>query len=307
MLVVLMQYVIATKAGLVNAVQGMVNVKTTQMVPAGSPIRTGPNGFVEVLLTPGSFLRLGPNSEATLEQVELTGVTVSVTAGTTIIEAVEVNNPIRVKTGNLTMEVADPGIYKFADGQATVIEGKLQTADAKASYKKGWQVSYNATYRGRKVSDTAATELDTFSQKRSELMARANANLVASSLAPELRMTGLRLGSPFWLYYPSFGASVYLPLRSYRSPYGYRFGGIGAPNYGGNGQANGEASAADASSRNNTNPSNSNPNVPSGGMGAGSSAPSNPTFSVPAGEPTSRGEYIQRKAGSAPAAPPPQN
>src|SRR5262245_26733944 len=58
-LAMLMQYVVATKAGLVNDVKGLTNVKAMQMVEANVPVRTGPTGLAELLLTPGAYLRLG--------------------------------------------------------------------------------------------------------------------------------------------------------------------------------------------------------------------------------------------------------
>ena len=70
-LIAMLQLVISTKAGLVNHVQGVSNVSRLTQVPAGTPIRTALNGYVEVLLTPGVFLRLDENSEVVLDRVEI--------------------------------------------------------------------------------------------------------------------------------------------------------------------------------------------------------------------------------------------
>src|SRR5262245_35625870 len=83
----MMQFVISTKAGLVNHVQGAAKVKATQSVQMGTPIRTGKDGFAEVLLNPGSYLRLGQESEAVLEGLELVNVSVRLNSGTAVIEA----------------------------------------------------------------------------------------------------------------------------------------------------------------------------------------------------------------------------
>src|SRR2546426_4851055 len=100
MLALMMQYVVATKAGLVNDVKGLTNMKPMQMVEANVPIRTGPTGFAEVLLTPGAYLRLGPNAEAVLDNTELTNVALRLIAGQAIVEIVEITSetPIHITT-----------------------------------------------------------------------------------------------------------------------------------------------------------------------------------------------------------------
>src|SRR5437763_1490064 len=125
----MMQLVVSTKAGLVNHVQGATNVTRMQQVQAGAPISTGPNGYAEVLLTPGAFLRLDENSEVTLESVDLANVVVHILRGAAVVEAIDINKeyPIHVTTGDLLAEVFQEGIFRFANGAATVIQGKLRT------------------------------------------------------------------------------------------------------------------------------------------------------------------------------------
>src|SRR5438874_1909470 len=118
MLALMMQYVVATKAGLVNNVQGLTNVRPATMIEANTPVRTGPSGLVELLLTPGSYMRLGPSTEVVLDSVDLANVSVRLVSGQAIVEVVEINNdyPVRVTTGRTTVELTDPGIFVFKDG-----------------------------------------------------------------------------------------------------------------------------------------------------------------------------------------------
>jgi len=303
----MMQYVVATKAGLVNDVQGLTNVKPATMIAANTPVRTGPTGFVELLLTPGAYLRLGANSEVALDSVELTNVAVHVNAGESVIEVVEINRqyPIRVTTGKTTVELADPGVFSFKDGTATVIEGKFSTVgDQPVSYKKGWEVSYTMNYRARRVSDaqlvSAVTGLDQYSLQRSALMARANASLV-----PVVQRTAFNSASSFWLYSPAIGGLTFMPLRNVRSPYGFSYSGFAVPTRNGN---NGNTNtASDMGSGNISSPAGSNSgsgavsNVNSGGQ---------PTFSTPSsgGDRMTRSEIQSSKAPPASVTqPPPQN
>ena len=83
---VLMQYVVSVKAGLVNHVQGTVNIAEMEMARPGQPVRTGTDGYAEVLLTPGSFLRVGENSSVVLDGVDIESVSLHVVHGDAVIE-----------------------------------------------------------------------------------------------------------------------------------------------------------------------------------------------------------------------------
>src|SRR5437773_7408304 len=123
--VLMMQFVVSTKAGLVNYVQGSANIKATTSVPAGAPIETGPGGIVEILLNPGSYLRLGENSGAVIDQAELTNMALRITHGSAVIEAngFEKKSPLRVTAGNRKMDIISDGVYRISDGKVAVVDG----------------------------------------------------------------------------------------------------------------------------------------------------------------------------------------
>src|SRR2546425_2349797 len=240
MFMLMMQFVVSTKAGLVNYVQGAANVKATTTVPAGTPIETGPGGAVEILLNPGSYLRLGDNSAAVLDQVELAEISVRITSGSAVIEAngFDKKAPLKVTSGNLRMDIIDDGIYSFSDGKVMVVNGKIRNADTGVVYKKGYQIADDQGYTAAKIK-TIPTSLEAWSRKRSELIAAANVN-VANSLRhnPNLPLNSFL---DVWCWAPGFGAFVYMPAFGYRSPYGYRYQSVGY--YGGGPQAGGFSNA----------------------------------------------------------------
>ena len=307
-LAMLMQYVVATKAGLVNDVKGLTNVKPMQMVEANVPVRTGPTGFAELLLTPGAYLRLGSNAEVVLDNTGLTSVALHVNAGEAIIEVVEITGetPIRVTTGQTSVNLRDPGIFRFRDGVATVIEGKFETAtEPPVPYRKGWEVTYNINYRARKTSQaqtvSAVAALDTYSDQRSALMARANA-----TLAPTISQSTATYGNPYWLYSPTIGGLTYIPLRSIRSPYGYRYTGVGATWNTNSGYNAGDASNTGGGGSRSSSSSGSSS---SGGSGSAVGGGGGPIFSTPSGGQSSPGGYIGGKSstvGTSAPPPPPQ-
>jgi hypothetical protein len=292
-----MQLVVATKAGLVNYVQGTTNVKTTQIVAAGAPVVTGPNGYVELLLTPGSYLRMAGNSEVVLDSVDLTSVGVRVNHGVVNIEVVDIDSsyPIQVSTGNLKLLVAEPGIYRFGDGLATIISGNLLNVDRKLTYKKGWQVSFETNYRVRRLSGSELSALDLFSMKRSELIAQANMDL-----APVVRDTGFTHSVPYWVFSPAAGLYTYMPFGNRRSPYGYNYRGI--QTYVGGGYRNTSGSADNDASRS-SGPAGSGGSNSNSGSGGSINSGGQRTLSTPSGERMTPGDYQGSK--NPPAPPPP--
>src|ERR1041385_1384252 len=115
---VLMQYMISAKAGLVNYVDGEAYVRLHEQAAVGVPIHTSANAHVELLLTPGTFLRIGADSNVVLDSADLTHIAVRVLDGTALVEAADVDKhaPIRVTTGNLQTLIVSRGLYRFQSG-----------------------------------------------------------------------------------------------------------------------------------------------------------------------------------------------
>jgi hypothetical protein len=216
----LMQYVVSTKAGLVNHVQGPVNVSVTDSVVSDSPVRTEAGGFAEILLNPGSFLRVGENSEVVLDSVDLDALALRIVSGSAVIEAADVSGkqPITVTTGDLTMEIVQSGIYVLGDGKVSIVQGKVRTADSKIEFKKGWQVDKRVAYRAVKLSPKRSSPIETWSEQRSEVMARMNAQIM-NAWRPE----DSAFGHDNWVFASSLGAYTFVPSRQYVSPYGRRY------------------------------------------------------------------------------------
>jgi len=284
----LVQYVVSVKAGLVNHVQGSANVASMQTVKAGQPIKTGGDGYVEILLRPGSFLRLGEDSEATLDDTDLATVKVTIVRGPALIEAAELSkdHPITVTTGNLTTKIRSSGIYRFENGTATVLQGKLQTEDSNLTYEKGWQVFFKDNYRARKTDFVSRTSLDGYSESRSGIIAGANVSML-STIGPAVFST-----ADIWLFSPNVGLYTYIPRSDYRSPYGSRYYGhenrTGRNYYGSDNTSGTTSSAANTTTR--------TPSDNSSNSGGGVAAAPAPTASTPAGEVSTPAVYIESKS-----------
>lgn len=276
------QFLVSTRAGLVNYVQGTATVKPATSVPAGEVIRTGPGGAVEILLNPGSYLRMGENSRVVLDRVQLDDMAATILEGSIIIEANGFTKelPLKVVTGTLKIEIIRDGIYLFADGKVVVVDGKIRDASNGLVYGKGYEISDDQGYRARKVK-TFTTALELWSQKRDADISRANLN-VAKSLrqVPDLPIRSLL---DVWLWYPAFGSFIYMPGGRYRSPYGYQFQAAGQiPSFGG-GFAGGSGGGSNANLGGGSSGS-SNSSASSGGggsVGFSSSVPASTGASSP--------------------------
>jgi hypothetical protein len=289
---VLMQYVVSVKAGLVNHVEGTANVAEMEMARPGLPIRTE-EGYVEVLLTPGAFLRIGENSAVVLDGVDLESVSLRLVEGPAVIEVIDIDKkyPIHVTTGGLTMNIVAAGIYRFVDGVATVLSGKLQTPDSKFSYEKGWQVFFQDNYRARRSTNVQLTGLDVFSQTRSQTIAEANFTL-ATQINPS------SYGSqPYWLFAPHIGFFTFIPHGNYRSPYGYQYyeGGhrivVRNPSYNSSGSSGGTPNPPVTNTGGNNGANNGGNNSGDNGGGAAPAI----TVSTPSGERSTPSTYIGSK------------
>jgi hypothetical protein len=257
-------FIVSTKAGVVNYAQGSTTVKAATVVKEGTPIGTGPNGQVEILLNPGSYLRIGANSQVILDKVQFDDMAIHVVEGSALVEAngFRKDLPLAVTTGNLKMEIIKDGIYVFHDGKVTIVEGKIRDAGNGLVYGKGFQISDDQGYRAQRVQ-TFTTALELWSQQRDAQIASANANIARS-----LNSTaGVPYGSfqDVWLWYPWLGSFIFMPGGRYRSPYGYTYipvvpfrNGGGGGYYGGGGGSNTGTTAA-----------NNNGNVNNGGYGGG--------------------------------------
>jgi FecR protein len=229
-----MQFIISAHAGLVNYVDGQATVRVHDQVAAGIPIETSAGSRVEILLNPGSFLRLDQNTRVVLDSVDLTNVAVHVLSGNAIVETASVDrhSPISVVTGKLHTKIVAPGLYRFSGDTAGVLDGKLQVADSSQSVKKGKEVTaIGSDYQQSPlVSGVAFDALDQWSAQRSSVLARAN------TLAYYRQTTGsyfpfgwsasslgyIGAGSG-WIYSPFLNGYTFIPQQSYMSYYGYSF------------------------------------------------------------------------------------
>ena len=240
------KWVISAKAGGVNFVQGTVNIERESGrsglllkgddISVGDTVTTTANGRAEILLNPGSYLRVAENSSFEFKTTSLEDLQISVTRGSVILEVFAANDfKVSVDTPKEDFGLIQTGVYRVdvnADGTARleVWKGKAEVGDAVI---KGGRVATSGQ------GDTAVTKFDrddrdafeTWSRDRSKELAKATNSLRDRDLRTSLMRSflGGRWNTydsfGLWIYDARFGRYCFLPFGyGWSSPYGYGFG-----------------------------------------------------------------------------------
>lgn len=235
--------------GTINYVEGQASMNGEPLSPRAvgmaslslnQALETG-NGFVEVLLTPGSFLRVGNNSEVRLLAAGLADSKVQLARGSAMLEVDQLikGTGLSVVMNGTTTEIEKKGLYDFSatheavrvlDGKAKVMaDGHTQTLD------KGDAVllASNHPLRRRGFDEKAvkASSLYVWSVARSE--DESQASMSAASNADDYVAAGPGwFWDPYWDFYGfwPYDAFLYSPFGwGFYSPafFGYYGGGPG--------------------------------------------------------------------------------
>jgi FecR protein len=250
------KFVITAKAGGVNSVSGRVEVKgfrgadwvalsVTDDLRTGNVVRTGTDGRVEMLLNPGSFLRIGENSEFELTDNSLENLEVRLIQGTAIIEATGADTTelaINITTPHARMVIVRRGLYRVnvIPGDATelfVRKGRVLLAHSQTKIKEGNKVVFSSTaFSVAKIqkAEKQKDNLDAWSKQRAEVVAQVNRRIPTREL--NSFMSGLDTfwwasfsasSSGVWLFSPYSHCFTFMPFYlGWGSPYGASYSRI---------------------------------------------------------------------------------
>lgn len=243
------KYVISAKAGGVNSVDGRVTVTRagkSQLLTAqddlttGDLVTTGAASHVEVLLNPGSYLRVGENSAFELADNSLENIRVGLTKGSAIVEATGLDNTelhINIVTERARILIVRRGVYRInaaADSTELLVrKGRALVNDNSSNIiKSGSEVifrggSFVATKLGKQKD-----QFDGWSKDRANTLAKANEKLSARGLDSYLARSdfwdwGFSAANPYglWAFSPFSRCFTFLPFYyGWSSPYGHSYG-----------------------------------------------------------------------------------
>ena len=248
------KFVISAKAGGINAITGQASVHSrgqgdwqqlsiTDDLDAGDRVRTANDGRVEILLNPGSYLRLGGNSEVELSNNTLENLEVRLLRGTAIVEATgadDLDLNIHISTPHTKLAIVRQGLYRLnvVPGDATeliVRKGRVILSDSPHTKVKGGnKVVFNATNvsvaKLTKEEKKIEEDIDFWSKDRGKLLAKANSrinNRMLDSAFASFRDLDPFSNDPFsrrfglWFYNSSLRCYTFLPFfYGWGSPYG---------------------------------------------------------------------------------------
>jgi FecR-like protein len=241
---------ISAKAGGVNAVVGRVMVtrkdqepqllSQTENISAAETVSTGTASNAEILLNPGSYLRLDENSEFKFEDISLDSLQLRLVRGSAIIEATgvaDMNLGIKIATPHAEFTIMRSGVYRLnvqSDAsEMAVRKGRASFGPNKTDIVKGGNTI--TIGKGFSAQGKLAKEKDTFeawSKQRAEFLAKANERLSARALNGYL--SNFNAWDPWfwgrnrfglWTFSSRFGCYTFLPFYyGWSSPYGHWYG-----------------------------------------------------------------------------------
>ena len=300
------KFVISAKAGGINAVTGRASVHgrgtseweqltIKEDLEAGDVVKTGLDGRVEMLLNPGSYLRVGEDSEFELTNNSLENLEVRLLRGTAVVEATGADGVellINITTPDTRLAIVRRGLYRVnvvpGDGTELIVrKGRVMLNDFRTKIKGGNKVifSSNSTWIAKlqKAEKKQFDGLDTWSKERAKTVAMANNRIRRRDLTVLMASMNDRWfrgrSAGFWYYNSAFNCYTFLPFYyGWGSPYGgsysssffgnyYMYGNSGYGVYGGRGVSGGGGNGAVSGG--------------GGGNGAGVTRPSPPPAQAP--------------------------
>jgi FecR protein len=245
------RHVISAKAGGINAVSGQATVHgrgesewqqlmVTDDLNSGDRVRTETDGRVEILLNPGSYLRVGGDSEVELSDNSLDNLEVRLLRGIAIVEAtggdgIELN--INISTPHTKLAIVRHGLYRLSvtpgDNTTELIvrKGRVLLGSSQTKVKGGNKVIFSgANVSVAKLSDEEKKkknrdEVELWSADRAKTLAQANARITGRMMTSAFSSwTGFGWSfrsSGLWFYNPRSFCYTFLPYGyGWGSPYG---------------------------------------------------------------------------------------
>ena len=243
------KYVISATAGGVNFTEGTVGVVRKagksglllrgDKLEIGDSVSTGADGKVEILLNPGSYLRLGGNSAFAFKSTSLDALQITLDSGSAIFEVFATEDfRVTVNSPKTKFSLIDSGIYRInvsADGTGKVYvwKGRAEIgSDTATAIKSGREASMAGSQVAiSKFDRDDKDSLEIWSKSRAKELAKISGNLAKSNMRSALMRSFLGRS---WNVYDSFGLWIYDPFSrsncflpfgyGWYSPYGYGFG-----------------------------------------------------------------------------------
>ncbi len=246
------KYKISAKAGMINYSEGLTSVTrvngTTDtlivgdQLNAGDKVLTSTGGMAEVLLNPGSYIRLGAESEFSFRTTSLDDLRLEIYSGSAILE-VFASSQFRVSafTPKGRVTIVNTGVYRIdvaqdGSGLLSVIDGKAVVGEkiiAVVGEGKTGTINGGSVVIGKfdkKKRDGLASWSRTRSKDLAKMASAFNARntrpLIMDSLIDSYTagIWGRSRTSGVWVYDPITRSCLFMPFYpNWTTPYGYGY------------------------------------------------------------------------------------
>jgi hypothetical protein len=238
------------RPGSINYVEGQASIGGQTLgsssagsaeLQAGQTLTTQTGGKVEILLTPGVFLRVGDNTAVKMISPDLANTEVELDKGEAMVEVSNIskNNNIRIDENGANIQLVNKGLYDFdSDNRSVrVFKGKAEVHVNNQNIKLGDNRQITLVTGGKLKSegfDTKqyADDLYRWSGLRSGYLAEADADTARLYVNGGAGWSGSGWYWDPWfsaytfipgdgIFYSPFGWGYYSPFAIYGSPYFY--------------------------------------------------------------------------------------
>ncbi len=243
-------YFISAKSGMINYVEGKPTVSNLELsdvrqvaprhqLVEGDVLQTESGERVEMLLNPGTYLRVAENSRVRIVATGFEDMRFSLEQGTAILESLSLRRKVHrlhILTPSGDLRVLKKGLYRFEVGAAgevrvTVHKGKLkwlreQTRIAVLKSGKSFDLNRSAKRRLHfaKVGKEPVDDIDLWSRERAVSLIAANSKIPSWMSRSALSRYGLRSNGG-WVYDTFSRMYTFIPFHTLlRSPYGLAYG-----------------------------------------------------------------------------------
>jgi hypothetical protein len=188
-------------------------------------VLTTEDGRAEVLLNPGSFLRVGDGSSVRLVSDSSTHPNYEVLSGASVLEIAELNRDasLTISYRGVTISPRKPGLYRVDTNPAVLRvfdgEASVQSGGRRARIKKGRRLALDGSWTISRFDSDRTDALDRWSEGRAEYMAMANIPTARRSVAYSQDCS-----EGLWVLNLLYGTMTYVPCGGvYRTYYGHKF------------------------------------------------------------------------------------
>lgn len=187
--------IISARAGGINYVSGSVKFKrqgtdswlqlsSNDDLSSGDVVTTGATGLVEVLLNPGSYLRVAENSEFQLLDNSLDSLRLKLVRGSAVIEATGYDKDdaaIRVETPHTTVSIIRTGLYRINVLEPNVTEVAVRKGRALVGPQNQLLKGDMVARTGGAASGLELAKLDKKNRDAFDLWSRERADALAKA------------------------------------------------------------------------------------------------------------------------------